>query len=122
MIFGPRKPRRDAGGPPGAPPRPPDSAGGKPLRVAHFTATRQGDPDRGPQIRMRPDDAAARLLTEGELVYVTGPRRRDLCVLVLDDRLPRGDVALRDVAGIAPSEIVTVHKPDFDRGPGGHYG
>ena len=94
-----------------------DGAWNGPLRVAHFHATRQGDPDRGPQVRMRPDDAVRRLLVEGERVWVNGPRRKELAVLLLDDRLGRGDVALRDIAGIAPSEIVTVVKPEFDRGP-----
>ena len=88
-----------------------------PLRVAHFHATRSGDPDRGPQVTMRTDDAVKRLLVEGELVWINGPRRKELAVLVLDDRLGRGDIALRDIAGIAPSEIVTVVKPEFDRGP-----
>ena len=104
------------------PPKKSEAAYNAPLRVAHFQATRSGDPERGPLIRMRPEDAFARLVTEGELVYVSGPRRKELAVLVLDDRLPRGDVALRDIAGIAPSEIVTVHKPEFDRGPRGHFG
>ena len=92
-----------------------------PLRVAHFSATRRGDAERGPQVRMRADEAVKRLLVEGELVWVNGPRRKELAELVIDDRLGRGDVALRDIAGIAASEIVTVVKPDFDRGPRGHF-
>jgi hypothetical protein len=104
------------------PPRKSEAAYNAPLRVVHFIATRRGDPERGPAIRMRSDDAAKRLLTDGELVYVTGPRRKDLAVLSIDDSLPRGDVVLRDIAGVAPSEIITVHKPEFDRGPRGHFG
>lgn len=103
------------------PPRKSDAAYNAPLRVAHFHATRRDDPDRGPQVRMRSDDAAKRLVTEGELVWVNGPRRKELAVLVIDDRLGRGDVAVRDIAGIAPSEIVSVVKPEFDRGPRGHF-
>jgi anaerobic selenocysteine-containing dehydrogenase len=94
-----------------------EAAYNSPMRVAHFHATRASDPDRGPQVRMREDDAVRRLLTDGELVWVNGPRRKELAVLVIDDRLGRGDVALRDIAGIAPSEVVTVVKPEFDRGP-----
>lgn len=103
------------------PPKKSEAAYNAPLRVAHYTATRRDDPDRGPEITMREEDAVKRLLVEGELVYVVGPRRKELAVLRIDDRLPRGDVALRDIAGVAPSEIITVHKPDFDRGPRGHF-
>ena len=104
------------------PPKKLDAAYNAPLRVAHFHATRLGDPDRGPEVRMRGEDAVRRLLTDGELVWVNGPRRKELAVLVIDERLPRGDVALRDIAGIAPSEIVSKIKPEFDRGPRGHFG
>jgi anaerobic selenocysteine-containing dehydrogenase len=104
------------------PPKKPEASYNAPLRVAHFHATRMGDADRGPEIRMRGEDAVRRLLTDGELVYVSGPRRKELARLVVDDRLPRGDVALRDIAGVAPSEIIRVHKPEFDRGPRGHFG
>jgi hypothetical protein len=106
-------------------PEPPGKSTGtafnSPMRVAHFEATRMSAPERGPQVRMRADEAVKRLLTEGELVWVNGPRRKELAVLVIDDRLGRGDVALRDIAGIAASEIVTVVKPEFDRGPRGHF-
>ena len=103
------------------PPKRLDSVVNSPMRVAHFHATRIGDPARGPQVRLRSDEAARRLLVDGELVWVNGPRRKELATLVVDDRLARGDVALRDIAGIAPSEIVSVVKPDFDRGPRGHF-
>ena len=46
-----------------------------------------------------------------------GPRRQQLATLAIDDRLPRGDVAIRDVAGVAPSEVVYVIKPDLDAPP-----
>ena len=82
----------------------------KPLRVAGFVATRLSDADRGPQVRLAPEEAAARLLTNGE----HGPRRQQLAEVVLDPEVKRGDVVLRDVAGVSPSEIVRVVKPDLD--------
>jgi anaerobic selenocysteine-containing dehydrogenase len=89
------------------------------MSVVGFVATRVGDADRGPQVRMREDDAIQRLLTEGELVRVTTPRRQELATLVIDDSLPRGGVILRDVAGVAPSEIVHVGRVDLGRKRGG---
>ena len=50
----------------------------KPLRVAGFVATRVSDPERGPQVRLAPVDASDRLLTNGELAWVHGPRRQQL--------------------------------------------
>ena len=84
-----------------------------PLRVAQFIATRPGDAERGPQVRMRSDDARMRLLSDGELVWVHGPRRQELATVRVDDSVPRGDVVLRDIAGVSPSEIVRVVKPDL---------
>ena len=89
----------------------------RPLSVVGFVATRVSDPDRGPQVRMRPDDAQSRMVVDGELVWVEGPRRQQLAQVVIDDTLPRGSVVLRDVAGVAPSEIVHVIKPDLDAPP-----
>ncbi len=89
----------------------------RPLRVAHFQATRPSDPERGPLVAMNANEATQRMLTDGELVIVEGPRRQQLATLRVDDRLPRGDVAIRDVAGVAPSEIVYVMKPDLDAPP-----
>jgi len=86
----------------------------RPLRVEGFIATRPGDVERGPQVRLRPDDARVRLMDDGELVLIEGPRGQQLATLVLDERVPRGGVIVRDVAGVAPSEIVHVIKPDFD--------
>ncbi len=86
-----------------------------PLQVVGQIATRRGDPERGPMIRMRPDDAALRLLTAGELAWVYGPRRHDLAMVEVDDALPRGGVVVRDIAGVSPSEIVRVLKVDADR-------
>lgn len=84
------------------------------LRVAGFIGTRLSDEDRGPQVRLHPDDARARLLVEGELAWIYGPRRQELATVVFDESLHRGDVVLRDVAGASPSELVRVVKPDLD--------
>ncbi len=84
------------------------------LWVSEYTATRRGDPERGPLVRMRSDDARLRLLQDGELVYVYGPRRHELATLVIDDELPAGTIAARDIAGIAVSEAARIVKPDFD--------
>jgi anaerobic selenocysteine-containing dehydrogenase len=86
----------------------------KPLRVAGFVATRLTDPERGPQVRLAPVDAEDRLLVAGELAWVHGPRRQQLAEVVIDPDVKRGDVVLRDVAGVSPSEIVRVVKPDLD--------
>ena len=85
-----------------------------PLQVMAFVGTRKGDAERGPLVRMRSDDAAKRLLTDGEVAWVYGPRRQELATIVLDDTVPRGGVVVRDIAGIAPSEIVRVVKVDLD--------
>jgi hypothetical protein len=92
-----------------------------PLRVIGLMATRAGDPDRGPLIRMRSDDANFRLVLEGELVWVYGPRRHELATVELDDDLPRGSVVLRDVAGASPSEIVRIVKVDAESRPRSSY-
>ena len=84
------------------------------LRVAQFIATRMSDSDRGPQVRLNSDEAKARLLVDGELAWVYGPRRQELATVVVDDSVKRGDVVLRDIAGAAPSELVRVVKPDLD--------
>ena len=72
------------------------------------------DVDRGPQVRLHPEDARARLLVDGELAWVYGPRRQELATVMIDETLRRGDVALRDIAGAAPTELVRVIKPDLD--------
>ena len=97
--------------------RRPQSA--RPLRVEGFVATRATDEDRGPQVRMRADDAKHRLLVDGELVIVEGPRRQQLATLRVDDAVPRGGVIVRDIASVAPSEVVYVLKPDLDEPPPG---
>lgn len=84
------------------------------LNVIGYVSTRRGDAERGPQVRMRGSEARIRLLETGELVWVKGPRRQELAVLLVDDSIPHASVILRDVAGVAISEAVTVVKPDLD--------
>ena len=85
-----------------------------PLQVIAYVATRVGDAERGPMVRLRGDEAAKRLLTDGEVAWVYGPRRHELATVVIDDQVPRGNVVVRDIAGVAPSEIVRVVKVDLD--------
>ena len=84
------------------------------MRVAHFIATRKGDAERGPAVYLNAADARNRLLNEGELAWVYGPRRHELAAVVFDDRVLAGDVWLRDILGASPSETVRVVKPDLD--------
>ena len=92
-----------------------DRAFNRPLRVARLIATRAGDESRGPQVTLNPTDAATRLLNEGELAWVYGPRRQELAEVKLDPTVALGDVILRDVVGSSPSETVRVIKPDLDK-------
>lgn len=87
----------------------------QPLQVVGYIATRKGEEERGPLVCMRADEAAGRLLNEGELVWVYGPRQQQLATLQIDDALGRGTVVVRDLAGVTITEIVRVLKPDFDR-------
>jgi anaerobic selenocysteine-containing dehydrogenase len=86
----------------------------RPLRVASLIATKASDEDRGPMVTLHPDDARARLLTDGELAWVYGPRRHELAKVRIDDSVRRGDTVLRDIVGASPSETVRVVKPDLD--------
>lgn len=88
-----------------------------PLQVVGFLGTRRGDAERGPQVRLRGDEAALRMLIEGEMAWVQGPRRQELATIVIDDAVPKGGVVVRDLAGLAVSEIVTLRKPDLDSPP-----
>jgi hypothetical protein len=85
-----------------------------PVQVVGFVSTRTGDAERGPQIRMRSDDAVIRLVSAGELVRVLTPRRAELAEVAIDDTLPRGGVVLRDVVGASPSELVRIVRLDTD--------
>ncbi|MEX2179367.1 MAG: molybdopterin dinucleotide binding domain-containing protein [Gemmatimonadaceae bacterium] len=84
------------------------------LRVSELIATRSGDAERGPAIFLHPDDARNRLLTNGELAWVYGPRRHELATVHVDERVRVGNAVLRDVLGASPSETVRVIKPDLD--------
>ena len=88
-----------------------------PLQVVGFVATKRGDRDRGPEVRMRADEAAIRLLTDGTLVRIEGPRRHEYAILRVDDELPRGAVVVRDIAGVAPSEVVRVRNVESEPPP-----
>lgn len=85
-----------------------------PLQVVEYIATRSGDPERGPLIRLRADEARLRMILPGELVWIYGPRRHELAPVEIDDAVPRGGVVVRDVAGVAVSEIIRLVKPNLD--------
>lgn len=89
----------------------------QPLQVVGYIATRRTDTERGPLIRIRPDDAAKRLIDDGELVWVYGPRRHELAPVVYDESLPKGGVVVRDLGGLAITEIVRLVKLDIDHRP-----
>ena len=86
-----------------------------PLQVIGFIGTRSGDAERGPLVLINAQEAAVRLLTDGELVWIRGPRRQELAPLQIDEQLPRGGAVLRDIAGVTVSEIIRLSKPDLDR-------
>ena len=88
-----------------------------PLQVVGFIATRRGDAERGPLVRIRPDDATKRLIDDGELVWVYGPRRHELAPAVYDETLPKGGIVVRDIGGLAVTEIVRLVKMDIEHRP-----
>jgi anaerobic selenocysteine-containing dehydrogenase len=88
-----------------------------PLQVVGFIATRRGDAERGPLLLIHPADAEQRLITDGELVWVYGPRRHELAPVVFDETLPRAGVVVRDLAGLAVTEIVRLVKHDVRSRP-----
>ena len=93
-----------------------------PLQVLAFISTQRHDAERGPEVRMRSAEAGIRLLFDGELVWVKGPRRSEVAALKVDDAIPRGGVVVRDIAGLAPSEVIRVVKVNTDRPPlRGHF-
>ena len=93
------------------------------LFVAEYVSTKKGDAERGPHVRMRSSEARIRLIHGGELVWVSGPRRNELAELLVDDSVREGQVCLRDIAGVALSEYVTVSRPDTDSPLAGrHFG
>lgn len=86
----------------------------KPLQVIGFIATKKGDTERGPMVRLRPEDALVRLLMPGELVRVISDRRSELAELQVDEAVPKGGAILRDVAGAAVTEIIRVVRLDLE--------
>lgn len=85
-----------------------------PLQVHQFIATRAGDAERGPVVRLNAGEAAMRMISDGELVYLKGPRRQELVTVVVDDGIPRGAVVVRDVLGVTVTEIVRIVKLNLD--------
>ena len=93
------------------------------LFVREYVSSRKGDAERGPLVKMKSSEAKIRLIQEGELVWVVGPRRQDLAELRIDNAIPDGHVCLRDIAGVTVTEYVTVFKPDTDTQPNSrHFG
>jgi hypothetical protein len=88
-----------------------------PLQVVGFIGTRRGDAERGPAISLNVQEASLRMLTDGELVFIQGPRRKELAPVIVDDDVPRGGVVVRDIAGLMVSDVIKLIKPDMDRGP-----
>ncbi len=88
-----------------------------PLQVVGFIATRAGEADRGPQIRLNAEEARFRMILDGELVWIYGPRRHELAPVLIDDSVPRGGVVVRDIAGVTVTEIVRLVKPNLDARP-----
>lgn len=89
----------------------------QPLQVVGYIATRRGDEERGPLVRITPEDARMRLIDDGELVWVYGPRRHELAPVVYDESLPKGGIVVRDLVGVAVTEIVKLVKMDVDHRP-----
>jgi hypothetical protein len=65
-------------------------------------------------VRVSAEEARARLLNDGELAWVYGPRRHELATVVIDDEVPRGGAVLRDITGVSVSEVIRLQKPDYD--------
>jgi anaerobic selenocysteine-containing dehydrogenase len=70
-----------------------------PLQVVGFVGTRRGDEERGPAVSLNREEASLRLLADGELVFIHGPRRKELAPVIVDNEVPRGGVVVRDIAG-----------------------
>lgn len=101
--------------PPAAPKLPLDFEGYQPeLRVIEHVATRKDEPERGPQVRMCAVDARIRMLVDGELAWVRGPRGQQVAALVIDDEVPEHACILRDIASVSVGDAVRVVKPDLD--------
>lgn len=86
-----------------------------PLQVVHFTGTRKGDAQRGPQVQVNSAEAMLRMVQSGELVWVQGPRRNEVAELVVNDEVPRGGIFARDILGLSVTDVVRLAKVDMDR-------
>jgi hypothetical protein len=89
----------------------------RPLQIVRYLATRPGDADRGPRVWINGEEARRRIMLDGELVWIYGPRRHDLGPVSIDETLPNGSAVVRVVTGVAVSEIIRLVKPDVDRRP-----
>ncbi|MDQ6738694.1 MAG: hypothetical protein M3Z30_13475 [Gemmatimonadota bacterium] len=99
----------------GSRPTPAFESGFQPeLRVVEYIATRKGESERGPQVRLAAVDARFRVLADGELAWVRGVRGQYLAEVAIDDRFAQHTCGLRDVPGILAAESVRVVKPDLD--------
>lgn len=103
------------------PPKPPaaslsiDFEGFQPeLRVIAHAATRLDESERGPQVRMCAADARLRMLADGELAWVRGPRGQHIAEVVVDDEIPEFACVLRDAPRVSVGDAVRVVKPDLD--------
>jgi anaerobic selenocysteine-containing dehydrogenase len=96
------------------PPRLSESGFQPELRVIDYVATRKGDPERGPQVRLSDADARFRMLVDGEVAWVRGERGQQLAQVVVDDSFPQHTCGLRDIPGVLAAESVRVVKPDLD--------
>jgi len=85
-----------------------------PLQVVQFIGTRKGEAERGPQVQINSQEAALRMLQDGELVWVNGPRRNEVAELKINDDVPRGGVVARDIVGLSVTDIVRLTKIDTD--------
>jgi hypothetical protein len=81
-----------------------------PLRVIELIATKRGDPQRGPEVRLNSNEARIRQIVDGGLAWVIGPRRKEIATVRVDDSLLRGEASLRDSVAASPSEIIRLDK------------
>lgn len=86
-----------------------------PLQVVHFIGTRKGDAERGPQVQINSTEAGLRMVQSGELVWVEGPRRKEIAELIVNDEVPRGSLVARDIFGLSVTDVVRISKTDMDR-------
>lgn len=86
-----------------------------PLQVLEFIATRNVDAERGPLVKLCSFDATLRMVSEGELVWVYGPKRHDLAPVTIDETVPKGGLVVRDISGIVLTDIVRLVKTSTDR-------